>query len=208
MSVVDDVQSVMQWAADTVCPLVTLKAPPPAASAATAEGYAYMTVHPQVYGMYWPVGDALTRPDFTPPIPGILVQLQEGTVGSAGTDRTYRVRLHLGAWNPGRHDPDVWNPRETVTIDRPLTYVRAEGDGYSPTYEGWMDAWSFLDTTVRELRNAESVGGLAVDHGEGVKFGPYTDGDAVIDFYPEWYAWVEVTLRTASPAPTYLQEFL
>lgn len=206
MSMVDDLQSVMGWLRDEVCPRVELKKAPPI-GAVTAEGYAYETVHPEVFGMYWPVGDAQLRPDYRPPHPGILVQLQEGGVGSADTDRTYRIRLHLSAWNPGHHDPDTWEPR-TATAERPLGYQRREGEGFAFDYSGWMDAWSFLDTTVRELRNAESVGGLAVDHGERLTFGPYSEADAIVDLYPYWFAWVELTLRTASPAPVYLQDYL
>lgn len=207
MSVVDDMHSVMDWLKAEVCPRVSLKEAPPM-DAATADGYEYCTVHPEVFGMYWPVSDALIRPDYRPPHPGILVQVQDGSVGSADMDRSYRIRLHLGAWNPGHHDPDTWDPRDDVTFDRPLSYERREGDGFRPTYEGWQDAWSFVDTVVRELRNAESIGGLGVDHGERVSFGPYTEAGEVVDAYPYWFAWVEVTLKTASPPPTYLQEFL
>lgn len=206
MSVVDDLHAVMGWLQETVCPLVTLKQAPDVGEQ-TEETYAFRTVHPSVFGMYWPVGNVARQPDLRPPHPGVLVQLDSGTEGWADMRRRYTLRLHLSAWNPGQHGPDVWSPKE-----RPgpleLSYVRGPEGTYEDGYEGWQDAWNFLDVVLRELRNAESIGGLAIDRSEPLGFGPYSEQGAVLDLYPYWFCWVELHLVAQASPPTWAAEYL
>ena len=61
MSVVDDLHGVMGWLRETVCPLVRLKQAPEATEQ-TEESYEFRTVHPEVFGMYWPVGSVARVP--------------------------------------------------------------------------------------------------------------------------------------------------
>lgn len=57
--------------------------------------------------------------------------------------------------------------------------------------EGWRDAWNFVDTALRMIENAEYIGPLRVMKEDGITFGPVSEQDAVPDFYPYWFAWVE-----------------
>ena len=203
MAVVDDVQRVMDWLSDTVCPLVTLKLPPEDWRDRDAADYDYRLVHPAVHGMYWPVGSQMVAPPYLFPHPGILVQVTEGEDSVADLSETLTVRLHLSAWNPGLHGRDVWEPSPDGG------FVRREADELSPGYdEGWRDAWSFVDVVRRELRNARDVGGLSIDPSQPVRYGPYSEQGAVPDLYPFWFAWVEATFRRGTPAATYLQDYL
>lgn len=206
MSVVNDLRGVMGWLRETVCPLVRLKRAPDVGEQ-TEEAYAFETVHPSVFGMYWPVGNVARQPDLRPPHPGILVQLGEGSESAREMRRSYTVRLHLSAWNPGLHGPDVWSPKESPG-PLELPYVRGEAGTYGDSYEGWQDAWNFLDVVLREVRNAESIGGLAVDRSQDVTFGPYAEQGALIDLYPYWFCWVEMRLASVAGPPTWAEKYL
>ena len=206
MSVVDDLHGVMGWLRDTVCPLVSLKQAPDIGEKGEEE-YDFRTVHPEVYGMYWPVGNAARQPDLKTPHPGILVQLSEGSESCRDMSKTYKVRLHLSAWNPGTHGPDVWYPKVNPEPLEPR-YVRGAEGTYEDGYDGWQDAWSFLDTLLREVREARDIGGLSLDRSQDVAFGPYSDQGAIIDFYPYWFCWVDLTLRSAVSPPTWAEEYL
>lgn len=206
MSVVNDLHSVMGWLRDTVCPLVSLKRAPDIGEQGE-EAYAFETVHPEVYGMYWPVGNVARQPDLRTPHPGILVQLSEGSEGWSDMRRRYRLRLHLSAWNPGQHGPDVWYPKESPGPLEPR-YVRGPEGTYEDGYGGWQDAWSFLDTMLRELRNARDVGGLSIDRSEPLAFGPYSEQGAIIDVYPYWFCWVDLALVAQASPPTWAEDYL
>ena len=206
MSVVDDLHGVMGWLRGTVCPLVRLKQAPEATEQ-TEEAYSFRTVHPEVFGMYWPVGSVARVPDLKTPHPGILVQLSEGTETWSDMRRRYKVRLHLSAWNPGLHGPDVWAPKESPGPLEPR-YVRGEAGTYEDSYEGWQDAWNFLDVVLREVREARDIGGLSIDRSEPLGFGPYQDAGAIIDAYPYWFCWVDLALVSAVSPPTWTGEYL
>lgn len=215
MQVVQSIQQVMDWLEANVCPKVTLKVPPEAATR-DAAGYEWEQGHPSVHGMYWPVGRSDCAPGARYPHPGILVQLVEGTDSMRGEDTTMRIRLHLSAWNPGRHAQDTWSPLDSKVHDADGAaaaygyYERGEEPTFDPYRDdGWRDAWNFCDVLRRELREAREIGdGLAIDRTEDMTFGPYSEQGAVIDLYPYFFAWVEVTLRSVSTAPTWANDFL
>lgn len=204
MAIVTDVQCVMDWLAETVCPKVELKLPPEDWRDVDAADYAYELVHPAVHGMYWPTGPQMIAPPYLFSHPGILVQVTDGEDSATDLRESMTVRLHLSAWNPGIHGRDTWEPDPASG-----KYVRREADTFAPSYdEGWRSAWNFLDVVVRELRNAESINGLSVDRTQPVRFGPYSEQGAIPDLYPFWFAWAEVSLFRGQAAPTYLQDYL
>ena len=66
-----------------------------------------------------------------------------------------------------------------------------------------------MDTTLREIENAEYMNGLRVIKEEGITFGPVTEQDAVPDFYPYWFAWAELTIEeTLTRNPKTYNQFL
>ena len=205
MAIVTDVQCVMDWLAEEVCPRVELKLPPEDWRDVDAADYAYQLVHPAVHGMYWPTGPQMVAPPYLFQHPGILVQVTDGEDSVAERTQTMTVRMHLSAWNPGLHGRDVWVPSDGPGGG----YVRREADEFAPSYDdGWRDAWSFVDVLVRELRNASDVGGLSVDRSRPVRFGPYSEQGSIPDLYPFWFAWVEVALYRGQASPNFLQDYL
>lgn len=203
MTVVESVQRVMGWLSETVCPLVSLKLPPQDGGV-SAQGYGFETVHPAVLGMYWPAGAQMCPPDVRSPHPGVLVQVVGGEDSHPERRSSLTLRLHLSAWNPGRHGPDAWSPDREAGA-----FVRSDAGTFQPGYDdGWRDAWNFADTLLRELRAAEDVGGLSVDRSRPVTFGPYEDQGAIVDLYPWWFCHVDVTLVSAEPPAPWQADFL
>ena len=45
------------------------------------------------------------------------------------------------------------------------------------------------------IENAEYIGSLRVMKEDGITFGPVSEQDAVPDFYPYWFAWVEFSVE-------------
>lgn len=204
MSIVNDVQRAMDWLRESVCPLVELKLPPEEWPDADTAEYEYRTVNPSVHGMYWPSGRQMCGPAELFPHPGILVQVTDGEDSPAERKASMSLRLHLSAWNPGLHGRDTWEPDPSTGA-----YVRREADAFKPLYdECWRDAWNFLDVVVREVRNAESMGGLSIDRTQPVRFGPYSEQESIPDLYPFWFSWVDVPVWSGTAAPTYLQDYL
>lgn len=203
MAVVQDVQCVMDWLAEEVCPKVSLKAVPEDWRDEDGSRYDYQLVRPVVHGMYWPTGPQMVAPPYLFSHPGVLVQVTDGEDSIAERTESVTVRLHLSAWNPGLHGRDVWEPSPDGG------FVRREADEFAPSYDdGWRDAWSFVDVVVRELRNARDVHGLTVDRSQPVRFGPYSEQGSIPDLYPFWFAWVEVALYRGQASPTFLQDYL
>ena len=215
MTVVQAVEEVMGWLREAVCPRVTLKVPPdPHAPDGTP--YEYRTAHPAVFGMYWPAGPENCPPGVEFTYPGILVSVTDGEDAVGGLESTFRVRLYLGAWNPGRHPQDTWVPdRPTLVLpDGTETaeygpYVRDESGEFFPVFDdGWKDVWGFVDAVREAIRTTRSVGHLEVDASQSVTFQPYKEADAVINTYPYWVASVDVTLRASASGDPDLQKYL
>lgn len=207
MSVVQTVNTLMDWLKAEVCPKVTLKAPPDnstnPAMQQSADGYDYRLVHPAVLGMYWPADRAQLPPQVETTHPGIMVQVLDGEEDAASMRQTLHIRLHLGVWNPGIHGRDVWHPSE-------VGFVRGEDRDFAPRYdECWQDAWNFMDTLLRELRTHAAYGeGVAPVRGESITFGPYSEQGAILDLYPYWFSWVDVAVQQATAENIDYQEFL
>lgn len=198
MPTVDTVTRVMDWLDSTVCPLVRLKLPD---DSDQDSDYPFRTVHPAVLGMYWPTSREQLPPGVHDVQPGILVQVVEGTETFSDHLTRTRIRLHLSAWNPGHHGPDTWVPKAEVG-ENGLRFERVERKIFRPGYdEGWRDAWNFLDTVRREVRNAPSFGRASLDRTEPVTFGPYAQQGAIIDLYPYWFCWLEFQLVEPESPP-------
>ncbi len=61
--------------------------------------------------------------------------------------------------------------------------------------DGWQDVWNFIDLAIRELENVENLDGLRIRKEEPIRFVPFSDKDALMDFYPYWWGWVSFTLE-------------
>lgn len=205
MSIVNSIESVREWLTENVCPLVKLKLPDDNANDAS---YPYKLVNPAAFSLFVPSKDR-TPPNVAAPIPSVCVQIVKGEDDMIAHSRGIRIRLCFSAWDPGYHGPDIFRPRG----DGSGTYIQQYNEEASAYFEkngeGWRDAWSFVDTTLREIENAEYMNGLRVIKEEGITFGPVTEQDAVPDFYPYWFAWAELTIEeTLTRNPKTYNQFL
>lgn len=181
MSIVHSIETVREWLSETVCPQVKLKLPD---DNATDASYPYKLVHPAAFSLFLPSKDRLP-PKVAAPIPSVCVQIVQGQDSLIEHTRDLKIRLCFSAWDPGYHQRDILLPPD---------YQQAK-ESFEKNGEGWRDVWNFVDSTLRRIENAEYLGGLRVLKEQGIAFGPITEQDAVPDFYPYWFAWVEFSVE-------------
>ena len=194
MSIVNIIDRVCAWADTAICENIRLKAAP-ADSAAVDGGYDYQLVKPAVFPLFVPTSDRLP-PKVLSQFPSLCVRVTEGTDDMTAKSGGVTIQLGLSAWNPGTHAKDLYtcNAEGETLVFTP--YKTPQGDGYFvQDAEGWRDAWNFLDVARRAVEGAASIDGLQIDRAAGVRFGPYKEQEAIPDFYPLWFAWLEFTIR-------------
>ncbi len=205
MSIVTSIETIREWLEKNVCAAVRLKLPDDNAVDAS---YPYQLVNPAAFSLFVPSSDRLP-PHVPAPVPSVCVQLIEGVDTMIESARKMRIRLYFSAWDPGTHGPDYFKPKNDGSggyiqwyNDEARAYFRRSGDG-------WMDAWNFVDTAIRLIENAEYLNGLRVVKEDGIKFGPMAEQDSVPDYYPYWFAWVELAFEEATTRnPKEYNEFL
>lgn len=189
MSIVNSIEVVKDWLTEKVCPLVKLKLPD---DNATDASYPYKLVNPAAFSLFVPTKDRMP-PNIAAPIPSVCVQLVSGSDDIINSSRGTKIRLLFSAWDPGYHEPDIFKPKGDGT------YIQQYNEEAATTFEkngeGWRDAWNFVDTALRVIENSEYIGELRVIKEEGINFGPVTEQDSVVDFYPYWFAWVEFSIE-------------
>ena len=190
MSIVNSIEIVREWLAANVCPLAQLKLPD---DNATDASYPYKLVNPAAFSLFIPSKDR-TPPKIAAPIPSVCVQIVQGKDDMIASTRGIKIRLCFAAWDPGYHGPDIFKP----TGDGSGSYIQWNDEEAKALFlkngEGWRDVWNFVDTALREIEDAEYINGLRLVKEDGITFGLFTEQDAVPDFYPFWYAWVELTV--------------
>lgn len=191
MAIVNSIETVKEWLAANVCPLVELKLPD---DNATDASYPYKLVHPAAFALFVPSADR-TPPKVAAPTPSVCVQIVQGADDLVGHARDIDIRLCFSAWDPGLHGPDIFIPRRGGGEAYVQKYNKKANDRFEKNGEGWRDVWNFVDTTLRSIENAEYIGGLRVVKERGLTFGPFTEQNAITDFYPFWYAWVQFAVR-------------
>lgn len=205
MSIVNSIETVREWLEATVCPMVQLKLPD---DSATDASYPYKLVNPTAFSLFVPSKDRLP-PKVPAPIPSVCVQLVEGDDDMIQSARSIKIRLCFSAWDPGYHGLDFYYPKN----DGSGAYIQRHNEEakafFQKNGEGWRDAWNFVDTALRMIENAEYIDRLRVAKENGITFGPVSEQDAVPDFYPYWFAWVEFTVEEAlTRAPKDYQHLL
>lgn len=191
MSIVNSIETVREWLDANVCPLVELKLPN---DEATDASYDYKLANPAAFSLFVPSKDR-TPPQIAAPIPSVCVQLVKGDDNMIASTRGIRIRLCFSAWDPGIHGPDIFIPKGDGSGHYVQQYNEAAQAQFEKNGEGWRDAWSFVDTALRLIENAEYLNELRVIKEEGITFGLVTEQDTMIDFYPFWYAWAEFSVE-------------
>lgn len=205
MSIVNNIETVREWLSSTVCPMVKLKLPD---DNATDASYDYKLVNPAAFSLFVPSKDR-TPPKVPAPIPSVCVQLVQADDNLVQSARSTKIRLCFSAWDPGYHGRDIYTPKG----DGSGTYIQQHNEAAKAFFvkngEGWRDAWNFVDTALQMIENAEYIGPLRVIKENGISAGPIAEQDAVPDYYPYWFAWVEFSVEEAlARSPQHYQHLL
>ena len=185
---------VTDWARENICSKILLKAPPDDDADPTGAGYDYKRVNPGAFAMYLPSREKV-EPGAAPPIPSICVQCTEGEDNLSTYRGIMRLQLSFCTWSPGTYGGDMVEPNPEDYL-RPKKWPEDKAKAYFVrTGDGWRDAWNMVDITLREIESVTNIGGLVIDRGTPIKYGPFTEQKQTIDFYPFWYAWVGFTLQ-------------
>lgn len=191
MSIVNSIEVVREWLDKNVCPYVRLKLPD---DNATDASYPYKLVNPAAFALFVPSKDRMP-PKVAAPIPSVCVQIVNGEDDMISAARSIKIRLCFSAWDPGYHGKDIIMPKGNNGEENIQKYNEEATAYFQKNGEGWRDAWSFVDTALRAIENAEYMGDLRVRKEEGITLGLISEQDAVPDFYPFWFAWAEFSIE-------------
>ncbi len=200
MTLVDTVDSVVEWVDEHICQKVKFKLPDDAANDAD---YGVQYVKPAAFPLYVPGKDRLP-PDVAAPVPSACVQILEGTDDLKGRMRKLKARICLSCWNPGEHGNGIFQPREVSRATGGYSYYLNSDteQEYTRNMDGWRDSFNFLDLTLRELENAGYIEKRRISREDGITYGVFTEDGNIWDYYPYWHSYVAFTLEmglTAEP---------
>lgn len=185
MTVTNSLIKISEWLNAEVCPMFKFKREPRDGTPVNSQ-WKYEEVHPHAFPLFIPAKDKLP-PNVVTNMPSVCVQLLNGSDDVKSQTRDLTINLGISTWNPGVHSKDIYYPPGTSP---------EEPENYRSGYDGWMDAWNFVDALVRKIESVTGINGLYLAPGEAVTFGPYKEQDTIPDFYPHWFAYVQFTVRS------------
>lgn len=192
MAVVKILDDVTEWARKEICARVRLKAPPDDNAEAVDQGYNYTLVTPAAFTLFVPAKDKLP-PDIVSPIPSLCVRFIEGSNALDGSGGTITLQFAFSTWDVGEHGKDLLYPQDDGSYKQ---WTGPEAEAYfKRTGEGWRDAWNFVDVALRAIENTTTIAGYAIDPLSPIEYGPLADQEAIPDYYPFWFCWVNFTLK-------------
>ena len=194
MTLVQSIDTVVEWLRENVCSQITLKLPNDDKNDAD---YGVEFVHPAAFPLYVPGKDRLP-PSVPAPIPSVCVQIMEGDDDLLKRKRQIKVRLCLACWNPGEHGGEVFHPVGDKKAPAGYSYYVATGEAaktYTRNMDGWRDSFNFADLVLREIEGAEYIAGHRLVKESGIKFGLFTEEGNIWDYYPYWHNWITFTLE-------------
>lgn len=192
MSIAKIIDDVTEWAQVNICDKVKLKAPPENDADAVDQDYEYTLVTPAAFPLFVPTKDKLP-PKVLSPIPSLCVRFIEGSDMLDGTGGSITIQFGFSTWDVGLHGKDIFYKQDNGSY---LQWSGAEADAYfQRSQEGWRDAWNFVDTALRAIESTTHIAGYALDRLAPVEYGPLAEQEAIPDYYPFWFCWVNFTLK-------------
>lgn len=184
--IVTVIDTLTEWAKEHICSKVRFKVPPENGVAMDA-GYSYKLENPEAIPMYAPPSDKLPK-SIRFVHPSVCVRFLKAGDSVAKDEGYVDIQFLFSVWDPGEHGGDVYVPNGDGTY-------RTQKD---PLFEkggsGWRDVWNFVDVARRALESVTSINGLSIDKGTDIEYGPITEQEAIVDFYPFWYSWLSFRL--------------
>lgn len=183
MTVINILNEVQSWFKREVCPNVNFKKPPLADESDT-EFYDYELVQPDAYIMYPPNENKF---------PSVTIQTSGGDYNKLKQTGEVKLRFLFATWNTGKHIIDEGNVPT-----------------FEPDNKGYIDVWNFIDYVLNRLSDVDYIGeGVRLKHEDGIQFGPMTEQDTMVNYYPYWCGWISCTVHYGkSTTKEDLSEFL
>lgn len=169
MTVINILNEVQHWFKTDICPNLEFKKPP-AVDDSDTEHYNYELMHPEAYIMYPPQESKF---------PSVTIQTGNGEYNRTKSNGELKLRFLFATWNTGKHIIDEGNVPT-----------------YTPDNEGYKDVWNFVDYVLNRLKNVDYLGrSVRIKHENGIQFGPMSEQDVMVNYYPYWCAWVTLTVE-------------
>ena len=180
--IVTVIDTLTEWARDHICKAIQLKVPPEN-EAAMDSGYSYKLDNPEAIPMYKPTGDKLPE-TIRYTTPSLCVYFSKAGDSVAKNEGYVDVMFLFSVWDPGQHGEDVYLPTGDGSYKKQSTADFVKGSS------GWRDVWNFVDIARRALESATSIDELAIDKSTDIEYGPISEQEGVVEFYPYWYSWL------------------
>lgn len=180
--IVSVIDSLTEWAKENICKEIQLKVPPDN-TAANDAGYSYTLANPEALPMYIPPSDKLPK-DIRFVHPSLCVRFLKAGDSMANDEGYVDVQFLFSVWDPGQHGEDLYLPNADGS------YRKQADPGFEKGSSGWRDVWNFVDIARRKLESVTSIDGIAIDKSTDIEYGPVTEQEAIVDFYPFWYSWL------------------
>lgn len=193
MSVVDSLEAMASWLRDHACEGIELKPMDP--DAPEDEAFDYRLVRPEVHTLMVPTHKH-KPPGMIATVPAIVIQLLGCKDDGRAQLREMELRLSFTAFDPGIHSEDKIIPIDGEASDSGFGPVYRLDDGrtFSVNYDGWRDAFNFMDHAVRVIENAGAIGDFPLKPGAEIKLGNYEFQDSADELYPFWLCWCSLTV--------------
>lgn len=180
--IVSVIDTLTKWAKKNICNQIRLKVPPENDEVMDA-GYSYHLENPEAIPMYKPAGDKLPK-DIRFTTPSLCVYFEKAGDSVAKNEGYVDILILFSVWDPGDHGKDVYLPNGDGT------YRMQDDPDFAKGGSGWRDVWNFVDIARRALESVTSIDGLSIDKNTDIEYGPISEQDTSIDFYPYWYSWL------------------
>lgn len=185
MSVVHLIDTITEWARQTVCEHIQLKVPPDDGEPNDGT-YAFELATPAAFPLYVPSSEKLP-PNIRSTTPSLCVRFLQGEDRQSESSGSIEIQFVFSTWDPGFHSKDQFQPNGDGTFKRGAN----SQTHFQRSLDGWRDAWNFVDIARRAVENTVIIGNeYTIDKVAPVKFGPMVEQDTITDYYPFWFAWL------------------
>ena len=188
MTVVNILDELIKWSNEHICSKVKLKAPPEDDDFSNSAGYEYKLVTPACFPFFIPTKDKLP-PKVKVSMPSLCISITDGVDDLTNNTGSLTIQFAFATWHTGLHGKDYLIPKE----DGSLKQWNDEESRlfFERNIEGWRDVWNWIDVALRAIESTDTINGIEIDRASGIKFYPFKEQGAILDFYPYWFGALE-----------------
>lgn len=189
MTVVSIIDEITKWATEEICSKVKFKAPPERDEESNSSKYDYKLVTPACFSLFIPSKDKLP-PSYLTPIPAMCVSVVEGNDNLTTNIGVLTIQFSFATWHTGTHGKDYFIPVGDGSFKQ-----CTDDEYFKRDADGWRDVWNWIDIALRAIESSQSINGIEIDRASGVKFYPFKEQEAIVDYYPYWFAGIQFKVK-------------